>query len=452
MRAVWPTHRIAPHPVGAHAVRVVWWDNGDVVRILMPSEQRFVRHATYTGRSVRVCGGLDTAALDAAFAALTRAYPVLVCRIGEDADGNGHLLRPSGEPVRTWVAPGDPGSVRIPGAAIDPRDRLAYLDVTPAVAGIARVTLFVHHAVADAGHCVELFTRLWSYYTDYVETGDVSVVPHDYPRSLEWYAAECGVARGPLSGLERVHRPLEANERIVPPDPPHPVPPALAHPARTVLDVETTSRVVDLGRTSGIGVNGLVTAALLRAWAAERAPGEPLRVNCVYPVDLRARSTPPVAAAAGTNMAGLTGFSARIDPATGFAELGARVAEHLRDDLASGLIAQSVLHFPDYFGPRRVYSLAGHIAITNTGRVPIFRSPDGLELSDYEIVYLSAHPRPSAGASAAVTFLVYTSADRLTVGVLGGGEAGARLPDAVAKQLHTLAAESVGDRRTTKGN
>lgn len=428
-----------PHPGS------VWWDEGDVVRVLMPSEQRFVRHATYTGRSVRVEGELDTKALDAAFAALVLTYPVLACRIGEDAEGRGYLLRPSGASVAARVEPGEPGVIRIPGEPVDPRIRAAYLDVTPSVAGHGRVTLFAHHAVADAGHCVELFTRLWSYYTDRVETGSISVVPHEYPLPAEWYAADRGIDRGPRSGLEEAAAPLRAEERVLPPDPPVPAPPTLARPLRAVLDAEVTARLVGLGRESGVSVNGLVTAALLRAYAAEISSdaAASVRVNCVYPVDLRCRLTPAVRPAEGTNMAGLACFSAEIDAMTDLGELGGRIADRLRADLDSGVVRQSVLHFPDYFGPDRRYSLAGHVAVTNTGRVPAFRTPADLTLAEYEIVYLSAHPRPSAGASAAVTFLVYTYGDRLTVGVLGGGEAAARLPEAVLKHLHALAAESV---------
>ncbi|MGV9435343.1 phthiocerol/phthiodiolone dimycocerosyl transferase family protein, partial [Nocardia sp. NPDC003648] len=65
------------------------WEPEDVLRELDPSEQRFVRHATFTGRSVTLRGELDAAALGAAFAALQHAFPILVCRIVEDATETG---------------------------------------------------------------------------------------------------------------------------------------------------------------------------------------------------------------------------------------------------------------------------------------------------------------------------------------------------------------------------
>ena len=411
-----------------------------MVRVLAPSEQRFVRHATYTGRTVRVDGDLDTTVLDQAFQALALEYPVLVCRIGEDDDGTGHLLRPSGAPVAASIACGHSAEIRIPGEPIDPLTRLAYLDVTPTVAGHGRVTLFVHHAVADARFCVELFTRLWDHYTDRIESAATTVVSHDYPHSLEWYAADRGVVRGPRSGLESASRPLTPEEQRVPSEPEAPAPPALARPRRVVLDAEATARVVAHGSRTRVSVNGLVTAALLRAYAAETGRSA---VHCLYPVDLRTRLDPPVLPAAGTNMAGLACFSADIEPGTDLVELGGRISARLRADLGSGVIVQSALHFPDYFGERRVLSTAGHVAVTNTGRVPDFRVPEGVALAEYEIIYLSAHPRVSTGASAAVTFLVYTFGEHMTVGILGGGAVADRLVGVVREHLLALAAEPV---------
>jgi hypothetical protein len=419
-------------------------DEDDVLRVLAPSEERFVRHGTYTGRSVSVVGELDIAALGAAFAALRRAYPVVTCRIVEVA-GRGYLLAPGERPpVGMWASEGDPDVVWLPAEPVDPASQLAYLDVVLSDAGRSRITLFAHHSIADAGHCVELLSRLWGYYTDYVESGTTTVVPQDYPQSLEWYAAARGITRKVLSGFEDVARTLSAAEQCVAADPAIPAPSVLVRPRRTMLDRETTARIIGLGRRQGVTVNGLVTAALLRAYASEKpsATTDPLSVGCLYPVDLRSRLIPPVPVAAGTNMAGLASFAADIDVSAGIIELAQRISSRLHHDLVGGITQQSVLHFPDFFGPNRIHSLAGHVAITNTGLVPTFRVPADLEISDYEIVYLSAHPRPSAGAAAALTFLVYTFTGRLSVGLLGGALTADCLLTAVRKELTALSEES----------
>ncbi|KAF0845765.1 phthiocerol/phthiodiolone dimycocerosyl transferase family protein [Nocardia caishijiensis] len=404
------------------------WEPEDVVRVLDPSEQRFVRHGTFTGRSVTVRGELDSAALGAAFAALQRAFPILVCRIVEDDDGRGILLRPGDiDAVGAWVSFGDPDEVRVPAETVDPADQLGYLDVVLAEEDRARVTLFVHHAVADAGYCVELFARLWGYYTDHVETGRITVGTRELPVSLETMLGRRGIGRGARSGLEAVTRPLVVAEAG---GSQRAEPAALARPARVQLDPAETARVLELARAHAVSVNGLVTAAVLRAYRRVYG-GE--RVGCVYPVDLRRRLDPPVAAEAGTNVSGLAAFA--TDDTDDVVDLARRIGTSLHNDLAEGVVEQSVLHFPDYYGSNRIHSTAGHIAVTNTGTVPLFRAPNGLILDDYEIVYLSAHPRPSTGAAAAVTFLVYTYLGRLTIGRLGGGVRAAELLTAVVAEL-----------------
>ncbi|MFI6046403.1 acyltransferase [Nocardia sp. NPDC051321] len=411
------------------------------MRVLAPSEQRFVRHGTYTGRSVSVAGELDVAALKEAFAALQLAFPVVLCRIEEDDAGTGYLLRPGDSPIGASVADGDVETVGLPGTPVDPGTQLAYLDAVVSGAGRWRVTLFAHHSIADAGHCVELLSRFWGFYTDVVGSVPITVVPQEYPQSLEWHAARRGIVAGAVSGFEDVTKPLPATAAPVPVG--DSAPSSLARPRRTRLDEAATARIVALGHHRGVSVNGLITAALLRAYASETAGG-PVPLGGLYPVDMRSRLDPRVAPAEGTNMAGLASFAAEVDPSGSVLELAQQISARLRADLASGVVQQSVLHFPDFYGPTRIHSLAGHVAITNTGAVPRFRTPAGLTLTDYEIVYLSAHPKPSTGASAAITFLVYTFHGQLTVGLLGGDGAD-RLLAAVLKELTALSAEEIDE-------
>ncbi|MFE9580153.1 acyltransferase [Nocardia sp. NPDC006044] len=413
-----------------------------MVRVLAPSEQRFVRHGTYTGRSVSVAGELDVAALKEAFAALQVAFPVVLCRIGEDAAGTGYLLRPGDSPIEASVTEGDVETVGLPATPVNPETQLAYLDAVVSGADRWRVTLFAHHSIADAGHCVELLSRFWGFYTDIVESAPISVVPQEYPQSLEWHAARRGIVADAVSGFEAVTEPLPAAAAAVPVG--DPAPSSLARPERVRLDEATTARIVALGHRRGVSVNGLITAALLRAYASETpdATAGPVPLGCLYPVDMRARLDPRVAPAEGTNMAGLASFAADIDLAGSVLELAQRISERLSADLAAGIVQQSVLHFPDFYGPNRIHSLAGHIAITNTGAVPRFRTPAGLTLTDYEIVYLSAHPKPSTGASAAITFLVYTFHGQLAVGLLGGADAD-RMLTAIRRELTALSTEMI---------
>lgn len=418
---------------GCLTLAVVLRETVDVVRELAPSEERFVRHGTYTGRSVTVVGALRIAALRRAWADLRATHPILRCRIAADPSGAGRLLSPRGRAAGITVGSGDPDVLRLPARAPRPDRALGHLDVVCGPGGRARVTLYAHHAVADAGHCLALFANLWELYTAHADAAALPLAPRVLPLPLEHHVRAAGLTRAGVSGLEEVIAP------VPPPPPPadHDAgPPSLAVPLRLRLERTATARLTGLARERGIPMNGLLTAAMLRAFAASRGVSAP--VGCVYPVDLRPRLGPPIEATAGTNMAGLAAFSADIDLAADPAELAQRVSNTLRHDLAEGIVQQSVLHFPDFYGPGRIHSLAGHVAITNTGAVRPFRTPAGLRVEDYEIVYLSAHPRPSAGPGAAVTFLAYTFAERLSIGVLGGGDP-ERLAKVVAAELDRLA-------------
>src|SRR5690606_30810964 len=130
-----------------------------------------------------------------------------------------------------------------------------------------------------------------------------------------------------------VTRPLVVADAVGVVQSSQPASPALARPARVQLDPAETARLLELARTRAVSVNGLVTAAVLRAFAAVYGVDQ---VGCVYPVDLRRRLDPPVAAAAGTNVSGLAAFTTtEFDDVV---TLARRIGTALHDDLATGVI------------------------------------------------------------------------------------------------------------------
>lgn len=411
------------------------WCADEVVRELAPSEQRFVRHGVYNGWTVLVEGELDTERIRSANAVMRCAYPVLNGRIGAAPDGPGYLLLPvATRPEGVWVRSGDPDAVAEP-PPMDPAEQLGYLDVVCAP-GRARVTLFAHHSIADGRFGMEAFALLWDLYTD----PRSDVVAQDFPQSLEWHVAVRGYDRGPLSGFECVARALADDPPPDPADAGALAVGAFARPVRITLDAEVTRGLVQLARGTGVGVNSLVTAVLLRAYAAETGTGA-VPLGAMYAVDLRDRLYPAIPATAGTNLAGMACYAAEIDSGCDPVVLARAVSERLRRDLSCGLVQQSVLHVPDYFGEKRIHSLAGHLAITNPGVVAGFRTPPDLRIVDYEIVFRLAHPQPSAEVPPAAAFLFYTFADRLTVGYLGRAVDPGRLLDAIGAELSVLSGE-----------
>ncbi|QIS12150.1 phthiocerol/phthiodiolone dimycocerosyl transferase family protein [Nocardia arthritidis] len=412
----------------------------ELIRELDPSEARFVPHGAYSGHTVLVTGELDATALGAAFAALQRSYPVLTCRIVEESDGRCLLVRSNASPpVGPWFGDGDPGRLRDPAQPLDPATQLAYLDVV-AAPGCARVTWYIHHAVADGSHAIELFARFWDFYTDCLTATVPEPVPHDYPRSLEWYSATYGFRRGPLSGLEDVTVPLSAEPKPDPAAATAILGGGLLRPARSTLDAETTGRLIALARRTGLTVNSVVTGVLLRAFGA-RTSADPRPVRALYAVDLRRHLDPQVPATAGTNLAASACFAADMETCGGTMELARRIAGRLRRDLAQGVLQQSVWHYPDFYGDRRTRSVAGHLGLTNCGVIPRFRTPPGAAITDYEIVHLLAHPRPSTEVTSQTgLFMLYTFAGRLTIGYVGAVDADVLLA-VIRDELTAISAE-----------
>ncbi|MFI9503027.1 acyltransferase [Nocardia sp. NPDC052566] len=410
------------------------WGADDLVRRLAPSEERFVGSGLFGWWTMVVAGELAPAVLSAAFTTLQRVYPVLTCRIVEDARGRGLLVkRAAGPRVGAWVRTGDVDTVADPAGPTDPAAQLAYLDVVLAE-GRSRVTLFVHHAVADARHLMELYGRLWDFYTDpaaAAKTGD----GRDYPQSLEWHVATHGIERGPISGLAAVLRPFDATPEI-PSGPP--LGGVLVRPARLRLDDDLTASISALSRRYGLTINSVVTAVLMRAWAV-RTPefaGGPVPVGALYAVDLRDRLDPPVPVAAGTTMATTACFAAEIDGRTDVLELAHRISGRFRDELAAGIIHQSVLHFPDVYGAEREHGLAGHLSLTNLG---VINTPAALDVLDFETGFQLAHPRLSAADSPAALLMFYTFGGRITIGHLGGGADENPLLASVRREIAALA-------------
>ena len=158
----------------------------------------------------------------------------------------------------------------------------------------------------------------------------------------------------------------------------NPVLPQLVPMAFCKLSEEDTDNLIDLCRARKIGLNGLLSAAVLMAeWQLRDTPNIP--VPYVYPVDLRYVLSPPVAATACTNPVGIATYLAEIDRDTDVVELARDITDTFRKDLAEGVIQQSFLHFsPQYVG--NPPGMPDVVMFTDNGIVPPMRTPPGMEL------------------------------------------------------------------------
>lgn len=345
------------------------------IRPLAPSEQIYAGIETYVGYSVQVTGRLDLAGLAAAFDAVRCAHPLMGAQI-RPREGGGHILvEPSGELPGITVIDGDPEWLLL-DPAFDQRVALSVLQVIRDGAR-ASVTLLTHHSVADAFHSLAVLRDLWSYYTD-ATRGTLTVERGPMPRSVEQLLAERGV--------EKISHPLIASRAESPGTQPNTssspdIGYQLIHTSRYRLTRAETAGLVTLGHRVGATINGLVSAAILLVEADQRKL--PLtELLYAYPVDLRTRLNPKVGLTDGTNVLGFISYAPTVATGPALLTLARDITEKLRTQLALGIVQQTPLHIPD-MPSGTTPQPPGMVMATNWGRVPTFRTPPDLHITDF---------------------------------------------------------------------
>lgn len=353
-----------------------------VIRRLARSEEMFAETHNFVGLGAELTGPVDVDALCEAFDALLEAHPILTSRIERRPDGRYELvaddLQHEGAMVCTLGdAESDPPPIRF-----DQSLSLVHLRVVVRGASVAP-TLYVHHALADGHHLFSLIEEIFSSYTDLATTGRLRpVAAQPAPDALETVLAERGVVKLDRSGLERFMPAMFTYD--LPPSRRSSADTKPAFPMRVPmaacqLTEAQTQAVVDFGRTNKVSLNGVLSAVILLAeWQIRGGLNVP--VPYIYPVDLRYVLSPPVSATGCTNPVGVGTYLAHIDSDTGVLSLAREIAESFREDIACGVIQQSLLHFsPQYVG--NPPGLPDVVMMTDNGMVPPMRTPAGVEIS-----------------------------------------------------------------------
>ncbi|GAA5070742.1 phthiocerol/phthiodiolone dimycocerosyl transferase family protein [Nocardia iowensis] len=386
-----------------------------VIRPLAPSEQIFAGTEVYVGYGVLVSGRLDLAALSAAYEAVVCAYPVLGARLEPTEDGGYVLVSSAGVTPEISVVDGDPERL-----LVDPKfDQSVALSAVCVVrdGDTASVTLMTHHSVADAYHSLAVLAELWSCYTDAVAGRPLERAVRPYPRSVEDLLAERGiekmvdpnVAEPPGAAADESAVPESIMSDSTVPESGHDdLEFASLRTARCHLSVAETTALVELGHREGVTINGLVSAAVLLS-EAEVLQLPLTDILFTYPVDLRSRITPTVGLTDGTNVLGFANYIPQ--ETTGLLDLARGICESLRTSLAAGIVQQTPLHIPD-MAASEFRLVPGMVIVTNWGRVPDLRAPEGLRLTDFRST-LTAKPdritmrraeAPGGGACIVSTF------------------------------------------------
>jgi acetyltransferase len=159
--------------------------------------------------------------------------------------------------------------------------------------------------------------------------------------------------------------------------------------------VEQTDRLIEVGRTHGVTLNGLVSAALVLAEREISGKSE-LSVAVSSFVNLRSRIDPPVAPTEGTNVLGIAETILEVGRGSDALDLARHVMADIREGLRTTRIHQTAFVRGDI---RRALALARRyfllvpmggwvptftaIQITNWGRVSDFATPDGVDINDF---------------------------------------------------------------------
>ncbi|WP_194820176.1 hypothetical protein [Nocardia sp. XZ_19_385] len=347
-----------------------------LIRRLAPSEAFFATVSVYVSCSTHVSGPLDMVALSRAFDALRAEYPVLSCRIVSDG---------AGQAVLETVPVVSAGVSQKRASSDDPLDQLSDLRGSAAAVHVVRrdretssVTLLTHHAIADGPHSLRLLATLWSYYTDTIAGRRSQAPVRPYPRCLEDLLSERGIV-APTDGVA-AQKSTPAGDQASDPPEPEPEPEEVVW-TRTRLTMQETESLLALGRQENTTLNGVVSAALLRA-AADALGVAVADLTYEYAVDLRRRLVPPVDTTDGTNVQGTARFVAEVVTGGEDLALARAISARLTRDLATGAIQRSWLCVAD-----RLASLIASpktlVQSANWGTLPPLSAPEGLTIEDF---------------------------------------------------------------------
>ncbi|ORB67814.1 phthiocerol/phthiodiolone dimycocerosyl transferase family protein [Mycolicibacterium tusciae] len=398
------------------------------IRHLSPSEEFFAQAENFIGITLTLRGPVDVGAMSEAFETLCQVYPALAGHLERDADGRHQIMVDDYEHPGMWLEKiDDTAARRLPAQSRALVElRLRQGDER------SELTLYTHHALADAHHQFALLEKLFGWYTDIVTGAGVPPVKAEpIPESLEAVLSERGIGKLARFGLER-YLPamfayeLPASKRNAGRIDPRPV---LVPSASCRLSRPETQSLLDICAAHRISLNSLVAGAILLAeWTIRDAPHLP--IPYMYPVDLRFFLTPPVGPTQATNPVGMAMYLAEIHPNTDIMELARDIVDAFRTDLADGVIQQSFLHFGlQYQG--NPPGLPDVVMTTDGGELPPVRTPPGLTVEEYDVEVLFASTSAGVDMYSAATY-----DGRLVITYHSHGPE----PDSYVREIHELLA------------
>ena len=303
-----------------------------MIRKLAHSEEVFAANETYFALTVQISGEVDIDAVSDAFDAVLQSHPIFAGHLEKADDGRHQIVAEDLMHPGIWLVDERTSEAALAGMQLDQSQSLLNLRLK--ISGdLSDLTLYAHHALADAHHVFGLLEEFFSRYTDAVATGDAGqVTPEPAPEPLEVLLEQRGVTKQARSGLERFFPAAFAYELPAVAKPPVALNPdsiQIIPAARIRFSEEETSDLVEFGLANQLSLNSVVAAAiLLTEWELRNTPHLP--IPYVYPVDVRYLLTPPVSATGSTLPLGLASYLAEIGPDTELVDVARGIVDAFR--------------------------------------------------------------------------------------------------------------------------
>ncbi|HET7074736.1 MAG TPA: acyltransferase, partial [Mycobacterium sp.] len=130
---------------------------GTVIRKLAGSEEVFAHNETFFALGVDMTGPVDISAMSEAFDALLQAHPIFAGCLAPSADGRHQIVADDLLHPGIWLV----GSSGSSTAAMQLDQNQSLLNLRLKVDGErSELTLYAHHALADAHHVFGLLEEL----------------------------------------------------------------------------------------------------------------------------------------------------------------------------------------------------------------------------------------------------------------------------------------------------
>ena len=359
----------------------------------------FAGNRSTVGYSMFGTGRVEPRFLRTAVESLLYRYPVLAARIV--ASGAGWVIEPTRQLPELRV--GTETDMPATGFDVVGPDAVCALDLGQRE-GDFRLTLLIHHSVADAPAALRYLETLCELYTDAVSRGSPRTqvarpLSPSLPLSLEEFLASRGfdVPAKSAPGATGA-RPAGGITNV----------PRLRH-ERTRLTRSQTDVLFGRARHHRLTVHGVVCSAILLAAHELSGSNGPTPFGVVSSVDLRTRAGAPIAPEMGTVIQGLDTAVVTVTGDDDPIRLGRAVLKSLAVNLANRDVHQTFLRSQELRRPEA----RNPLMVANWGRIPTLQLPSGVRVNDFRA---SAHGlRMDRAHTAAPSFFITTCDGRLSI-------------------------------------